>query len=75
MYVVCQLGDVGSTLVVGEAGRDRSTMLLSKMELRGLDCGEVGAEDGANSDGESDMSDHRLSEGMEIVELDCFGEW
>ena len=53
-------GEAGSTLVVGELGTDTSTMPRSKTELRrGFDWGEVGAEDGANSEGISDIRDQR----------------
>ncbi len=44
-------GDIGSTLVVGEVGSDRSRTFRSNMEFLGLDKGELGTEDGAKSKG------------------------
>ena len=57
-----QLGDVGSTLVVGDAGDGRPGT-LSNTESRFVDRGELGADDGANSDWFSDWRDQRAVEG------------
>ncbi len=59
---------MGSTLVVGDVGKDMSAMPRSNMELRGLDRGELGTEDGANSEGFSESVDQRGFNGMEALE-------
>lgn len=60
-------GDVGSRLVVGDAGNDKSTMVGSNIEFRGLVCGELGTDDGAKSEGSSERKDHRGG-GSEVIE-------
>jgi hypothetical protein len=55
-------GDVGSTVVVGDAG-DRRPGTLSNRESLLFDRGEVGADDGANSEWFSDWRDQRLVDG------------
>jgi len=70
-----QTGDIGSTLVVGEVGSDMSNMPLSNMDDRFADGGELGAEDGANSDGLSDTRDQRPYGVMEMVEAESLGVW
>lgn len=70
-----QRGDDGSTLVVGEVGSDMSTTFLSNMDDRFADGGELGAEDGAKSEGLSETRDHRPYGVIEMVEEESFGAW
>jgi hypothetical protein len=56
-----QPGDVGSTLVVGDAGEGRSET-LSKTESLFVDRGELGADEAMNSDCSSAGRDQRLGE-------------
>ena len=54
------MGDIGSTLVVGDAGIEISCIPGSNIELRGFEVGELGTDDGANSEGCSEKTDHRF---------------
>jgi hypothetical protein len=62
LCALLQLGDVGSTLVVGDAGDGRPGT-LSNTESLFVDRGELGADDGANSDWSPDWRDQRAVEG------------
>ena len=56
-------------LVTGEVGYDVSWPVLSNIEPRRLDTGELGTEEGAKSDGCSEKTDHLVDGAVDIESL------